>query len=256
MSSTFDTFKDELFEKDLLSEEEERDLVRRNAEGDNKAREALITAYSRLALSTALKYYQKIVGVELEDLTSEAIEGLIHGIDKFDPEKMHNGKPIRVSTYVAWWIRCYVSNFISKSSGVHIPIGKAKEMYSWNPKRERPQIVRFEFESTLDTLSHDPTKDYEYLTDIDTKIDCSRIREQVDEIVSEMSSAEQTVLNRHFFSNNPESFVNIAKDIPSPTMEEGDEYRSISNKTVGNMEKRAVGKIVKTVRRKLRVTEK
>ena len=65
-----------------LSKKEELELAQQAATGNKKAREILIRANIRYALSYAKKFY----GYELskEDVDEEAVIGLIKGVDRFD----------------------------------------------------------------------------------------------------------------------------------------------------------------------------
>ena len=84
---------------DLLSKEEEYELLRRIREdNDEQARQLLILSNLRLVISTAKKSLGN--GLPLIDLISEGNIGLIKAINKFDYEKGH-----RFSIYAVWWIK-------------------------------------------------------------------------------------------------------------------------------------------------------
>ena len=90
----------------LLSKEEEYDLLRRiKEENDEQARQLLILSNLRLVISTAKKSLGN--GLPLIDLISEGNIGLIKAINKFDYEKGH-----RFSTYEVWWIKQYITKEI------------------------------------------------------------------------------------------------------------------------------------------------
>jgi RNA polymerase primary sigma factor len=86
----------------VLSHKSETELftVMRCSKSEKKrkeVREFLINSNIRLAVSIAMKYLSK--RVPIEDLVGAALEGLIRGIDRFDPEK-----GIKFSTYGTIWI--------------------------------------------------------------------------------------------------------------------------------------------------------
>jgi len=93
----------------LLSRDEEIALAKRIKAGDDKAREQMISANLRLVISVAKKY--KCNSLDFEDLISEGVIGLIHGIEKFD-----HTKGFKLSTYVVWWIKQAILSAIEEKS--------------------------------------------------------------------------------------------------------------------------------------------
>ncbi|MFB6214993.1 MAG: sigma-70 family RNA polymerase sigma factor, partial [Candidatus Bipolaricaulia bacterium] len=99
----------------LLSREEERELTKRAASGDRDARKKLVIYNHRLVISVANDY--KDMGVAFEDLLMAGFEGLLKGIDKFDPVLGN-----KLSTYVTWWIRQAVLRELDQqSTTIRIP---------------------------------------------------------------------------------------------------------------------------------------
>lgn len=43
--------------------------------------------------------------VEISDLEQAARQGVLEGIDRYQPRKLHRGRPIQVDTYLYLWIR-------------------------------------------------------------------------------------------------------------------------------------------------------
>lgn len=99
----------------LLTDREERKLTRRVAQGDQQARKKLVNHNYRLVISVAKDY--KDMGVPFEDLLMAGFEGLVKGIDKFDP-----GLDNKLSTYATWWIRKAVFRELDQhSTTIRIP---------------------------------------------------------------------------------------------------------------------------------------
>lgn len=82
----------------LLSVEEEMELGRRIAEGDEQAKQILVESNLRLVISIAKKFLG--LGMALPDLIQEGNIGLLEAADKFDYRR-----GCRFATYATWWIR-------------------------------------------------------------------------------------------------------------------------------------------------------
>jgi len=94
----------------LLSRQEEVELSKRIESGDQRARDQMIRANIRLAVSIAKKYSNK--GCDLEDLIQESSLGLIKAVDRFDWRK-----GFKFSTYAYWWIKQSVRQHVAAQSG-------------------------------------------------------------------------------------------------------------------------------------------
>lgn len=78
--------------------------------------EALILSNLRLVAKIAKRYYSH--GATLDDLIQEGIRGLIHAVDRYDPQT-HNA---RFSTYATYWIRNKVQRAVAANySLVRLP---------------------------------------------------------------------------------------------------------------------------------------
>lgn len=100
---------------EILTKEEEQDLLIRAKSGDEQAKQQLILSNLRLVVNIAKNYSNK--GLGFIDLISEGNFGLIHAIDKFDYTKGY-----RFSTYAVWWIKQAITKaIISKGREIRIP---------------------------------------------------------------------------------------------------------------------------------------
>jgi len=106
----------------LLSAPEELTLARAMVAGDFEARQQLIEHNLRLVVSIAKHYTNR--GLALPDLIEEGNLGLIHALNKFDPER-----GFRFTTYATWWIRQAVERAImNQSRTVRLPAHVVKEL--------------------------------------------------------------------------------------------------------------------------------
>ena len=106
----------------LLTAEEELALARRLRAGDFPARQTLIERNLRLVVNIAKHYLNR--GIPLLDLVEEGNLGLIHALEKFDPER-----GFRFSTYATWWIRQNIERGImNQSRTIRLPVHVVKEI--------------------------------------------------------------------------------------------------------------------------------
>lgn len=106
----------------VLSADEEQDYARRMKRGDTEAREILITHNLRLVVYIAKRYLGR--GLPLLDLVEEGNLGLMHALEKFDPDR-----GFRLSTYAMWWIRQSIDRgLMNYSRTIRLPVHVVKEL--------------------------------------------------------------------------------------------------------------------------------
>jgi len=106
----------------LLSAEEEVHFARRAQRGDEAARNRMIESNLRLVVKISRRYMNR--GLPLLDLIEEGNLGLIHAVEKFDPER-----GFRFSTYATWWIRQTIERaLMNQTRTIRLPIHVVKEI--------------------------------------------------------------------------------------------------------------------------------
>ena len=127
---------------DLLTFEQERELLKRAQMGNIEARNELIMHNMRLVKSIAGHY--TCAGLDSDDLISIGSMGLIPAIEKFDLTSTH-----KFSTYATYWIKQAIRReIINQNRVVRVP---ANVQETYNKIRKATETLR-------QALGHEPTK--------------------------------------------------------------------------------------------------
>lgn len=108
-ADSFNRYLQEVDKIPQLTVDEEYEVAMAAWNGDEDAKQKLITANLRFVISVAKQYATS--DIKVEDLVNEGNIGLITAADRFDPTK-----GFKFISYAVWWIRRLVLEHITKKS--------------------------------------------------------------------------------------------------------------------------------------------
>ena len=122
LSDVTQIYLNEIGQNALLSASDELHYARLAKQGDFEARQKMIEHNLRLVVNIAKHYSRR--GMVLLDLIEEGNLGLIHALEKYDPER-----GFRFSTYATWWVRQNIERAImNQSRTIRLPVHVIKEL--------------------------------------------------------------------------------------------------------------------------------
>lgn len=188
--------------QNILTREEEVELFEKVKNGDESAKNKIITSNLKFVISVAKKYMNQ--GLPFEDLINEGNIGLIKAVDKFD-----NTKNIKFISYAVWWIRQSILQALSdKGKSIRVPVNKRDSLIRINKMISKMENM-LERKPTMDEI-------IEAAADHNVKNTQNEINQE--DIVNIMTSE---VLETSFdepINNKSEESYTLLETIPSPTI--------------------------------------
>lgn len=130
-----------------LQEPELSQTIAKAMQGNEQARESLVYAHTRLAARLARQYDH--TGREVQDLTSEAILGLLEAIPHYDPDK-----GVKFSTFAMHYMRKRVLDYvIDHYRLVKVGTTQAQRKIFWRLQKERSALENQGLEATPEDLA-------------------------------------------------------------------------------------------------------
>jgi RNA polymerase primary sigma factor len=115
----------------LLTREQETELAKRVAAGDEAARKKMVESNLRLVVMLARRYHGR--GLPLADLIAEGNLGLIRAVEKFRWDR-----GTRFSTYATWWIRQAIQRALANQARlIRLPVHVEALLGKFKRTRER-----------------------------------------------------------------------------------------------------------------------
>jgi len=133
---------------DMLTVDEESELTKLVAEGNQKATEKLVTSNLRFVISVAKEYQNQ--GLPLPDLINEGNYGLIKAAHKFDPTR-----GFRFISYAVWWVKqSIIQSLNDHSRTVRLPVNINNQV-----SKLKKEMSRFEQENGRKATGSDTLSD-------------------------------------------------------------------------------------------------
>jgi len=117
-SQSLEKYLQEIGKVELISHEEEVQLMTRIKKGDKMAHDRLVKANLRFVVSVAKQYQGQ--GLPLSDLINEGNIGLIKSVDRFDVTR-----GFKFISFAVWWIRQSILQAITSNARmIRLPLNK------------------------------------------------------------------------------------------------------------------------------------
>jgi len=235
-------FKDVRREK-LLTPEQEVELAKKIAKGEQSAIDKMVKANLRFVISVAKQYQNK--GLTLSDLIAEGNHGLMKAATRFD-----HTKGFRFISYAVWWIKQTIVQSLNENSRtIRVPVNvitenqklykelqKASSLEEEKELREIFNVKHIPQTTSLFTKIDDEGSE---LIDLIADEDCKKpdycadeevqLKKELDQVLSILSLREQDIIKRYFGLNGESQTLEAIGESYSLTKER---IRQIKEKSI------------------------
>lgn len=218
-----------------LEADEERELARRWAEGDEQAGHRLIEASLPFVIRVA-KGYQRW-GIPLEDLIQQGNLGLLKAAKKFDPSK-----DCRLITYANYWIRAEIRDYVVRGyrivrlgstaterrairvfrrSGIEgpaelaersgMPLARAKKLWPLLTATELPLDASRPDGAPVVERMHASSETPEEAVDRESRL--ARVREMLPGLLEQLPDRERRIVQARMLSEDPCTLRELGKEL-------------------------------------------
>lgn len=173
---------DSLSDYGTLTKDEEHELLKEYRFHNNlNARNKLITSNLRYACKLANAYRNR--GVSYSELISEANDGLLESIDKFDLKQ-----DVKFISYSKWWIMQKMQNAINRTNRMPKSEIPTDHETQYDDDKDEPAVKR-----RVDCYSD------EFIVDEDDSLEDERnVRSFIEDIMSILSEREADIINMYY----------------------------------------------------------
>ena len=182
IDSTVKSYFDTLKTCKPLTKTEEHELIERyRLHNDVNARNKVITANLRYACQLANNYRNH--GVSYSELISEANNGLIESIDKFDLKQ-----DVKLISYSKWWIM----------QKMQVAINKRLQMPQSELPTDKEAQIDDEYAEEAAVISNANMQDDTFLTEDEAVEDETNMFDFIESVLSCVSDREADIINMYY----------------------------------------------------------